>query len=230
MDGWTDLARRIRERIMALAARGVHAREDAGGVRGLRLREDERDPGPGRLDRRGSGDGAEPQGLVPAALQAARASTTSTCRPSTSRAPTSSTPTARASSASPRTGWSSPGVEYEVDCIIYASGFEVGTAFTRRAGYDMTGRDGVKLSEALGRRDAHQARHPRARLPQRLRRADLPGRQPGLQRAPQLHRGGQDDRHDRPARPRQRLPRGRGHAGGPGRLDGPAALRSRASA
>ena len=40
------------------------------------------------------------------------------------------------------------GVEYEVDCIIYGSGFEVGTPFTRRAGYDMTGRDGVKLSEA----------------------------------------------------------------------------------
>ena len=28
------------------------------------------------------------------------------------------------------------GVEYEVDCIIYASGFEVGTEFTRRAGFD----------------------------------------------------------------------------------------------
>jgi cyclohexanone monooxygenase len=40
------------------------------------------------------------------------------------------------------------GVEYEVDCIIYASGFEVGTGHTRRAGYDMTGRDGLKLSEA----------------------------------------------------------------------------------
>jgi cyclohexanone monooxygenase len=39
------------------------------------------------------------------------------------------------------------GVEYEVDCIIYASGFEVGTEYTRRAGYDLTGRDGVKLSE-----------------------------------------------------------------------------------
>jgi hypothetical protein len=38
------------------------------------------------------------------------------------------------------------GVEYEVDCIIYASGFEVGTPFERRAGYDVTGRDGVKLS------------------------------------------------------------------------------------
>jgi cyclohexanone monooxygenase len=39
------------------------------------------------------------------------------------------------------------GVEYEVDCIIYASGFEVGTEYTRRAGYDMTGRDGRKLSD-----------------------------------------------------------------------------------
>src|SRR4051794_19257977 len=29
------------------------------------------------------------------------------------------------------------GRNYEVDCIIYASGFEVGTAYTRRAGYDL---------------------------------------------------------------------------------------------
>ena len=39
------------------------------------------------------------------------------------------------------------GVEYPVDCIIYASGFEVGTPFERRAGYDIIGRDGMKLSE-----------------------------------------------------------------------------------
>ena len=38
------------------------------------------------------------------------------------------------------------GREYELDCIIYASGFEVGTAFTRRSGYDLTGRDGRTLS------------------------------------------------------------------------------------
>jgi cyclohexanone monooxygenase len=38
------------------------------------------------------------------------------------------------------------GVEYPVDCIIYASGFEVGTEATRRYGFDMTGRDGTKLS------------------------------------------------------------------------------------
>jgi cyclohexanone monooxygenase len=39
-------------------------------------------------------------------------------------------------------------VEYEVDCIIYASGFEVGTPFTRRAGFDMRGCDGLTLSDA----------------------------------------------------------------------------------
>jgi cation diffusion facilitator CzcD-associated flavoprotein CzcO len=40
------------------------------------------------------------------------------------------------------------GHEYAVDCIIYASGFEVGTEYKRRAGFDVTGRDGVKLSDA----------------------------------------------------------------------------------
>ena len=39
------------------------------------------------------------------------------------------------------------GVEYEVDCIIYASGFEVGTPFERRAGYDTVGRNGILLSD-----------------------------------------------------------------------------------
>ncbi len=49
------------------------------------------------------------------------------------------------------------GVEYELDCIIYASGFEVGTEYTRRTGYDITGRDGVKLSQywADGMRTKH---------------------------------------------------------------------------
>jgi cyclohexanone monooxygenase len=39
------------------------------------------------------------------------------------------------------------GVEYEIDCLIYATGFEVGTGYTRRAGYDITGRDGLTLSQ-----------------------------------------------------------------------------------
>jgi cyclohexanone monooxygenase len=38
------------------------------------------------------------------------------------------------------------GKAYEVDCLIYATGFEVGTDYTRRSGYDLTGRDGLTLS------------------------------------------------------------------------------------
>jgi cation diffusion facilitator CzcD-associated flavoprotein CzcO len=39
------------------------------------------------------------------------------------------------------------GVEHEVDCIIYASGFEVGTDYTQRTGFVVTGRGGERLSE-----------------------------------------------------------------------------------
>jgi cyclohexanone monooxygenase len=39
------------------------------------------------------------------------------------------------------------GKEYEVDCIIFATGFEVGTAYTRRAGFEIYGRDGVTLTQ-----------------------------------------------------------------------------------
>lgn len=55
------------------------------------------------------------------------------------------------------TGVVAAGKEYQVDCIIYASGFEVGTEYTRRTGYDMTGRNGIKLSEywADGMRTLH---------------------------------------------------------------------------
>ena len=37
--------------------------------------------------------------------------------------------------------------EFEVDCLIFATGFEVGTAYTRRAGYDVVGLRGATLSE-----------------------------------------------------------------------------------
>ena len=49
------------------------------------------------------------------------------------------------------------GVPYEVDCIIYGSGFEVGTPYTRRAGFDMVGRGGRTLSThwANGMRSMH---------------------------------------------------------------------------
>lgn len=39
------------------------------------------------------------------------------------------------------------GVEYELDCLVFATGFEVGTAYTRRAGLEIYGRDGSTLTE-----------------------------------------------------------------------------------
>jgi cation diffusion facilitator CzcD-associated flavoprotein CzcO len=39
------------------------------------------------------------------------------------------------------------GTEYEVDCIVFATGFEVGTDYSRRAGYSVTGVDGLTISE-----------------------------------------------------------------------------------
>ena len=49
------------------------------------------------------------------------------------------------------------GVEYALDCLIFATGFEVGTAYTRRAGYEIVGRGGVVLSRrwAEGVRSLH---------------------------------------------------------------------------
>ena len=39
------------------------------------------------------------------------------------------------------------GKEYKVDCIIFATGFEVGTDYSRRAGYQIKGVDGQSISE-----------------------------------------------------------------------------------
>lgn len=49
------------------------------------------------------------------------------------------------------------GTEYEVDCIIFATGFEVGTSYARRAGYEIVGRNGLTLTDkwAEGIRTLH---------------------------------------------------------------------------
>ena len=54
-------------------------------------------------------------------------------------------------------GVTANGQTYEVDCVIFATGFEVGTAYTRRAGYDLQGRDGERLSDkwATGLKTLH---------------------------------------------------------------------------
>ena len=58
--------------------------------------------------------------------------------------------------------------EFELDCLIYATGFEVGTDYTRRAGYEVVGRDGLTLTREVGRRRVDAARHAHARVPELL--------------------------------------------------------------
>jgi cation diffusion facilitator CzcD-associated flavoprotein CzcO len=40
------------------------------------------------------------------------------------------------------------GVEYPVDCIIYGSGFETGTSYKNRLGFEIYGREGVAMTDA----------------------------------------------------------------------------------
>ncbi|MEO1100715.1 MAG: NAD(P)/FAD-dependent oxidoreductase [Pseudomonadota bacterium] len=49
------------------------------------------------------------------------------------------------------------GETYEIDCLIYATGFEVGTSYTRRSGFELEGRGGRTLTETWdnGMRSLH---------------------------------------------------------------------------
>lgn len=39
------------------------------------------------------------------------------------------------------------GTEYRLDCLVFATGFEVGTDYCRRTGFEVIGRDGVSLTD-----------------------------------------------------------------------------------
>jgi cation diffusion facilitator CzcD-associated flavoprotein CzcO len=157
MDGWTDIARRVRDRIMALppgtsltpeAMMGAFEDSDYEKMAEIRARVDAIvEDGP--------------------TAQALKAWYRQLCKrpcfhdeylqafntPGTHLVDTDGQGVERITEAGVVAG----GREYEVDCIIYASGFEVGTEFHRRAGYDMAGRDGQRLSAywAGGMRTLH---------------------------------------------------------------------------
>jgi cyclohexanone monooxygenase len=40
------------------------------------------------------------------------------------------------------------GREYDIDCLVFATGFDVGRGYIRAAGFDVAGRDGQKLTDA----------------------------------------------------------------------------------
>ena len=154
-DGWTDLSAASAPACDDSAG-ADEPRGHVGRLRGLRLREDGGDPRPRRGGREGPGHGAEAEGLVPAALQAALLPRRISAGLQPAAHPAGGHRRA-GRRGDHRDGRGGGGVEYEVDCIIYASGFEVGTGYTRRAGFDVVGRDGLKISEAWA--DGMRSKH-----------------------------------------------------------------------
>ncbi len=146
MDGWTDLSRRIRDRIMTLPAdqmtpEGMMAAfEDADFEKMEEIR--------ARVDSV-VGDPSTAQGLKAWYNQLCKRPCfhdeylDSYNEPGTFLVDTDGKGVERITANAVVVN----GVEYEVDCIIYASGFEVGTPFNERNGYDPKGRGGVRLSE-----------------------------------------------------------------------------------
>ena len=148
-DGWTDLSRRIREKVLALPPTKwtpetmMAAFEDADFEKMEAIR--------ARVDALVE-DGATAQGLKAWYRQLCKRP----CfhdeylqafnQPGTQLVHTDGQGVERIT----ETGVVANGTLYEVDCIIYASGFEVGSDYTVRAGFDPVGRDGVTLSEAWG--------------------------------------------------------------------------------
>jgi cation diffusion facilitator CzcD-associated flavoprotein CzcO len=156
MDGWTDLSRRIRSRIADLPREGLtieamlEAYEDADHekMEEIRARVDTlvEDPETAQKLKAWYRQLCKRPCFHDAYLQAFN-------EPGTTLVDTDGRGVERIT----ETGVVVAGVEYEVDCLIYASGFEVGTEYTRRAGYDATGRDGLTLSAywAEGMRTLH---------------------------------------------------------------------------
>jgi len=144
-DGWTDLARRLRALLAALppeertGARILRAFEDADNAKmtAIRARVDAvvRDPETAARLKPWYRQLCKRPCFHDAYLQAFN-------RPNTHLVDTDGKGVERIT----ETGVVAAGREYPVDCIVYASGFEFGTDYTERAGYDPAGRDGLRLS------------------------------------------------------------------------------------
>ena len=157
MDGWTDISKRIRDRVVTLMTQGVPGPEAM-----LRAYEDSDDEKMTEIRERVDAvvnDPATAEGLKPWYRQLCKRpcfhdeSLQAYNEPGTHLIDTDGKGVERID----ETGVWVNGVHYELDCIIFASGFEVGTTYARRAGYETIGRDGVSLSDywAEGMRTKH---------------------------------------------------------------------------
>jgi hypothetical protein len=211
-DGWTDIAQRIRDKVMASGEEFtretfIKAYEDSDDEKMTEIR--------ARVDALVA-DRRPPRRSSPgtASCASGRASTTSTSTPTTSPARTWSTPTARASSASTRPG-----------CGPTASTTSSTASSTRRGSRWAPSSPAAPASRpsavtasavgSLGRGHAVAARHPRARLPEPVHRRAVP-RCGLISNVPTTtSRPAPRSRRHRPrAHPRRRRRRGRGHRRG----------------
>lgn len=157
-DGWTDISKRIRDRMIELISKGgtpdaetlVRAYEESDDekMEEIRLRVDSI-----------VSDAATAEALKPWYRQLCKRPCfhdeylQSYNNPNTQLVDTDGKGVERID----ETGVWVNGIHYELDCIIFASGFEVGTEHARRSGFDPVGRDGVALSQhwSEGMRSLH---------------------------------------------------------------------------
>ena len=145
MDGWTDIGRRIRERMAAmepidLSMNGIMAafeQADFEKMEEIRHRVDEivADPATAQRLKAWYRQLCKRPCFHDEYLQAFN-------RPNVHLVDTDGKGVERITA----TSVVAAGEEYELDCIVYASGFEVGTDYTSRAGFDPVGAGSVTLS------------------------------------------------------------------------------------
>ena len=157
-DGWTDIAKRVRDKVMALGAERGEFDLDLV-MEAFALSDDEkmtdiRDRVDAVVD-----DATTAEGLKPWYRQLCKRP----CfhdeyldaynRPNVHLVHTDGKGVERIDA----TGVWVDGEHVELDCLVFASGFEVGTEHARRSGFETTGRDGCTLTErwAEGMRTMH---------------------------------------------------------------------------
>ena len=158
MDGWTDISQRIRDRVVAR----VQAGEPFGPDTALAAYEESDDEKMEEIRARVDGivtDAATAEALKPWYRQLCKRPCFHDEYLQTFNRPTVHLvdTDGRGVTAVDTTGVWVGESHIDLDCIVLASGFEVGTDLTRRSGFDIAGRDGVTLGEywASGMRSLH---------------------------------------------------------------------------
>ena len=147
MDGWTDISLRIRDRVIEM----VNAGSQVGPETLLRAYEESDDEKMSEIRARVDSivsDSATADALKPWYRQLCKRPCfhdeylQSFNNPNTHLVDTDGKGVERID----ETGVWVNGTHYELDCLVIASGFEVGTPYTRRSGYDVEGKNNVTLS------------------------------------------------------------------------------------